>query len=67
MRYDPDKYKTFTIVIDKKQHEDLKIRLYYDGVKSQTGFIQMCLDAYVNQDKLFLKFFDEYREKKCQT
>ena len=50
--------------MNSKSHENLKIRLYYDGILTQTEFFRMCVDSYLNQDLLFGKFLDNYKINK---
>jgi hypothetical protein len=57
-----------TFFLDSKLHENLKIRLYYDQVKSQSEFFRMCVESYLEQDSLFMQFFDDCKvNKKAQS
>jgi len=59
----PD-YSVLSFGLDSKLHEDLKIRLYYDQFKNQSQFFRACVESYLEQDELFMKFFDEMKVKK---
>jgi hypothetical protein len=50
--------------LDSKLHENLKIRLYYDQIKTQSEFFRMCAESYLEQDELFMKFLDDYKINK---
>jgi Arc/MetJ-type ribon-helix-helix transcriptional regulator len=57
-----------TVFLDPKLHEDLKIRIHYDGFKSQSEFIRACIVAYLGHDKKFMDFLDHYRaDEKLQS
>jgi len=47
--------------LNAKLHENLRIRLYYDQIKTQSQFFRMCVESYLTQDKLFMEFFDNYK------
>jgi len=51
-----------TVFLDPKLHEDLKIRIYYDGFKSQSEFIRACVVSYLSGDTKFMEFLDAYRQ-----
>tara|TARA_Y100000310_G_scaffold212766_1_gene213646 strand:+ start:493 stop:822 length:330 start_codon:yes stop_codon:yes gene_type:complete len=54
--------------LDPKLHEDLRIRLYYDEIKNQSEFFRLCVESYLGQNELFMKFLDDYRiNKKVQS
>ena len=53
-----------TFFLNSKLHEDLKIRLYYDGLKTQSEFFRLCVESYLAQDKLFMEFLDDYKINK---
>lgn len=57
----PGTHSKLTFFLDSKLHEDLKIRLYYDQVKSQSDFFRMCTESYLSQNELFACFFDDYK------
>lgn len=64
----PRTHSKLTFFLDSKLHENLKIRLYYDQVKSQSEFFRMCVESYLQQNKLFMEFFDNYKiNKKVQS
>ena len=50
-----------TVFLDPKLHEDLKIRIYYDGFKCQSEFIRACVISYLSRDAKFMEFLDAYR------
>ena len=57
-----------TFFLDSLLHENLKIRLYYDQVKTQSEFFRYCVESYLKQDPLFMEFFDDYKiNKKVQS
>ena len=68
MRSNPSSQSVLSFYLDSKLHEDLKIRLYYDQVRNQSAFFRMCAESYLDQDELFMKFFDAYKvNKKVQS
>jgi hypothetical protein len=50
-----------TFFLDPKYHEDLKIRIYYDGFKSQSDFFRACVVSYLEKEEKFMNFLDEYK------
>lgn len=57
-----------TFFLDSKLHENLKIRLYYDDIKTQTEFFRFCVESYLEQTPLFMQFLDDYKmNKKVQS
>jgi len=61
-------HSKLTFFLDAKLHENLKIRLYYDQIKTQSEFFRYCVESYLEQDDLFMKFLDEYKlHKKVQS
>ena len=61
-------HSKLTFFLNSKLHEDLKIRMYYDGIKTQSEFFRMCVESYLNQDKFFMQFLDDYKiNKKVQS
>ena len=50
-----------TFFLDSKLHENLKIRLYYDQIKTQSEFFRFCVESYLDQDALFMEFLDHYK------
>jgi len=50
-----------TFFLDPKLHEDLKIRIYYDGFKTQSDFFRACIVSYLEKDENFMKFLDSYK------
>jgi hypothetical protein len=63
-----DTRSVLSFYIDSKLHENLKIRLYYDQIKTQSEFFRMCAESYLEQNELFMKFLDDYRiDKQVQS
>ena len=63
-----DTHSRLSFFVNSKSHENLKIRLYYDDIKTQTEFFRVCIESYLNQDKLFMEFLDDYKiNKKVQA
>ncbi len=61
-------HSKLTFFLDSKLHENLKIRLYYDQIKTQSEFLRYCVESYLEQDPLFMKFLDDYKiNKKVQS
>lgn len=61
-----DSRETYSILsfgLDSKLHENLKIRLYYDQIKNQSQFFRLCVESYLEQDELFMEFFDAAKIK----
>jgi hypothetical protein len=54
-------HSKLTFFVNSKSHENLKVRLYYDEIKTQTEFFRICVESYLNQDKLFMEFLDDYK------
>ena len=68
MKKIPDNHSILSFSLNSKLHENLKIRLYYDEIKTQTEFFRLCTEAYLNQEKLFMDFLDDYKiNKKVQS
>lgn len=59
----PTDESALKFAVNAKLHEDFKIRLYYDDFRTQSRFFRMCMEAYLEQDKLFLEFMDDYKIK----
>ena len=43
-------------------HEDLKIRMHYDGFKTQSEFFRGCVIAYLEKNEKFMDFLDFYKQ-----
>ena len=43
-------------------HEDLKIRIHYDGFKTQSEFFRACVISYLEKNEKFMEFLDFYKE-----
>ena len=64
MRKIPAGHSILSFSLDAKSHENLKIRLFYDEVKTQSEFFRYCVESYLAQDPLFMTFFDDYKINK---
>ena len=42
-------------------HEDFKIRMYYDGFKTQSEFFRACVTAYLEKNEEMMRFIDFYK------
>ena len=61
-------HSKLTFFLNSKLHENLKIRLYYDQIKTQSEFFRYCVESYLDQNPLFMQFFDDYKiNKKIQS
>jgi len=61
-------HSKLTFFLDSKLHENLKIRLYYDQIKTQSEFFRYCVESYLGGDPLFMEFLDDYKiNKKVQS
>jgi len=68
MKKIPDNHSLLSFSLDAKLHENLKIRLYYDQIKTQSEFFRYCVESYLSQDPLFMAFLDDYKiNKKIQS
>ena len=64
----PATHSKLAFYLDSKLHENLKIRLYYDQIKTQSEFFRYCVESYLNQEPLFMTFLDDYKiNKKVQS
>lgn len=43
-------------------HEDLKIRMHYDGFKTQSEFFRACVISYLEKNSQFMEFLDYYKQ-----
>tara|TARA_Y100000034_G_scaffold73672_1_gene88607 strand:+ start:501 stop:821 length:321 start_codon:yes stop_codon:yes gene_type:complete len=43
-------------------HEELKIRMHYDGFKTQSEFFRGCVIAYLEKNEKFMDFLDFYKQ-----
>jgi len=50
-----------TFYLNSRLHEDLKIRLHYDGFNTQSNFFRACVVSYLEKDEKFMKFLDHYK------
>jgi len=53
-----------TFFLNSKLHENLKIRLYYDQINTQSEFFRYCIESYLEQHPLFMAFLDDYKINK---
>ncbi len=68
MKKFPDHHSVLSFSLDSKLHENLKIRLFYDEIKTQSEFFRYCVESYLSKDALFMQFLDEYKiNKKVQS
>jgi len=64
----PETHSKLTFFLNSKLHENLKIRLHYDQIKTQSEFFRYCIESYLAQDVLFMQFLDDYKiNKKVQS
>ena len=64
----PPENSILSFSLNSKLHENLKIRLYYDQIKTQSEFFRYCVESYLEQDSLFMAFLDDYKiNKKVQS
>ena len=64
MKEIPATHSKLAFFLDSKLHEDLKIRLYYDQIPTQSEFFRYCVESYLHQDPLFMEFLDDYKINK---
>ena len=43
-------------------HEELKIRMYYEGFATQSEFFRACTLSLLEKNEKFMEFLDHYRE-----
>ena len=68
MKKFPDHHSILSFSLDSKLHENLKIRLFYDEIKTQSEFFRYCVESYLGRDDLFMQFLDDYKiNKKVQS
>jgi hypothetical protein len=68
MKKYPDDHSVLSFSLNSKLHENLKIRLFYDEIKTQSEFFRYCVESYLSQDPLFMAFLDDYKiNKKVQS
>jgi len=68
MKKIPEGHSILSFSLDSKLHENLKIRLFYDQIKTQSEFFRYCVESYLSQDPLFMAFLDDYKiNKKVQS
>jgi len=64
MNHPSETHSKLTFFLSSKLHENLKIRLYYDQIKTQSEFFRYCVESYLEQDPLFMKFLNDYKINK---
>jgi len=52
---------TVTFFLHPRLHEDLKIRMHYDGFKTQSEFFRACVISYLAKNEAFMGFVDTYK------
>tara|TARA_R110002051_G_scaffold275045_1_gene336017 strand:- start:440 stop:772 length:333 start_codon:yes stop_codon:yes gene_type:complete len=64
----PATHSKLSFYMNSQLHENLKIRLYYDEIKTQSEFFRYCVESYLEQNSLFMEFLDDYKiNKKVQS
>ena len=57
-----------TFFLHRRLHEDLRIRMHYDGFKTQSEFFRACATAYLEKNDKFMDFVDFYKgDEKLQS
>jgi len=57
-----------TFFLHPRLHEDFKIRMHYDGFKTQSEFFRACVVSYLEKNEKFMEFLDFYRgDQKLQS
>jgi hypothetical protein len=51
-----------TFFLDPRLHEDLRIRIHYDGFKTQSEFFRACVISYLEKNQEFTTFVDYYKQ-----
>jgi len=68
MKEIPATHSKLSFYMNSQLHENLKIRLYYDEIKTQSEFFRYCVESYLEQNSLFMEFLDDYKiNKKVQS
>jgi len=68
MKQIPATHSKLSFYMNSQLHENLKIRLYYDEIKTQSEFFRYCVESYLEQSPLFMEFLDDYKiNKKVQS
>ena len=52
---------TVSFFLHPRLHEDLNIRIHYDGFKTQSEFFRACVISYLEKNSEFMEFLDYYR------
>ena len=53
---------TVSFFLHPRLHEDLKIRMHYDGFKTQSEFFRACVISYLEKNSQFMEFLDDYKQ-----
>ena len=53
---------TVSFFLHPRLHEDLKIRMHYDGFKTQSEFFRACVISYLEKNSQFMEFLDYYKQ-----
>mgnify|MGYP003664625133 CR=1 FL=1 len=53
---------TVSFFLHPRLHEDLKIRIHYDGFKTQSEFFRACVISYLEKNSQFMEFLDDYKQ-----
>jgi|TARA_Y100000296_G_scaffold74676_1_gene93522 hypothetical protein len=57
-----------TFFLHPRLHEDFKIRMHYDGFKTQSEFFRACVVSYLEKNEKFMEFLDFYKgDQKLQS
>jgi hypothetical protein len=68
MKEIPATHSKLSFYMNSQLHENLKIRLYYDEIKTQSEFFRYCVESYLEHNALFMEFLDDYKiNKKVQS
>tara|TARA_R110000824_G_scaffold78717_9_gene198575 strand:- start:427 stop:747 length:321 start_codon:yes stop_codon:yes gene_type:complete len=51
-----------TFFLNPRLHEDLRIRIHYDGFKNQSEFFRACVISYLEKTEEFMAFIDMYKQ-----
>ena len=53
---------TVSFFLHPRLHEEMKIRLYYEGFATQSEFFRACVLSLLEKNEKFMEFLDYYRE-----
>ena len=66
MKKYPDNHSILSFSLNAKLHENLKIRLFYDEIKTQSEFFRYCVESYLSHDKINKKVQSKKRVTKSR-